>query len=97
MDGLDVVENGNRQMHGIDRYVDIFTTAGRIRITSEDALLASVGDKSLLNYSVGQPNISKGLYFCLFNNVWGTNFTMWFGGSITYRFTVEVYPADPVN
>lgn len=97
VDVLDVVENGNRQMHGIDRYVDIFTTAGRIRITSEDALLASVGDKSLLNYSVGQPNISKGLYYCLFNNVWGTNFTMWFGGSITYRFTVELYPADPVN
>lgn len=90
---LDVVENGNRQMHGIDRYVDIFTTGGRIRITSEDALLVSIGGRSLLNYSTRQPDISKGLYFCLFNNIWGTNFTMWFEGSITYRFTIELAPA----
>lgn len=86
---LDVVAGGNRQMHGIDRYVDIITTNGRIRITSLDALLVAVGEASLLNYSLDQPDIKKGIHFCLFNNVWGTNFSMWFEGSITYRFKIE--------
>lgn len=93
VDVLDVVENGNRRMHGIDRYVDILTTGGRIRITSEDAPLISVGGRNLLNYSTRQPDLGEGLYFCLFNNIWGTNFTMWFEGSITYRFTIELDPA----
>ncbi len=92
VDVLDVVVNGNRQIHGIDRYVDILTTAGRIRITSEDAFLVSIGGRNLLNYSTEQPDINKGIYFCLFNNVWGTNFSMWFEGSITYRFTIELNP-----
>jgi len=35
------------------------------------------------------PDLKQGVHFCLFNNLWGTNFTMWWGGSITYRFTVE--------
>lgn len=89
---LDVVTGGNRQMHGIDRYVDIITTAGRIRITSEDALLVAIGERNLLNYSTQQPDIKKGIHFCLFNNVWGTNFRMWFEGSITYRFKIEFDP-----
>lgn len=86
---LDVVEGGNRQMHGIDKYVDIITDAGRIRITSLDAPLVAIGEPNLLNYSLEQPDINGGVHFCLFNNVWGTNFSMWFEGSITYRFKIE--------
>ncbi|GAA4171217.1 DUF5054 domain-containing protein [Sphingobacterium ginsenosidimutans] len=89
---LDVVEGGNRQLHGLDHYVDIVTNAGKIRIRSKDALLVAVGERDLLNYSVRQPNINSGLHFCLFNNVWGTNFRMWFGGTMTYRFDMEWIP-----
>lgn len=90
VDVLDVVEGGNRQMHGIDHYVDVKTNAGTIRITSMDAFLAGIGERSLLNYSLQQPDISKGIHFCLYNNAWGTNFSQWFEGSITYRFKIEI-------
>ena len=86
---LDVVEGGNRKMHGIDHYVDIKTNSGTVRIYSLDAPLVSVGERNLLNYSTQQPDISGGIHFCLFNNVWGTNFTQWFEGSISYRFKIE--------
>ncbi|MDR2954528.1 MAG: DUF5054 domain-containing protein [Prevotella sp.] len=89
VDVLDVVEGGNRQMHGVDRYVDILTSAGRFRITSLDAPLVAIGERNLLNYSTALPDIRQGIHFCLFNNVWGTNFRMWFEGSITYRFKIE--------
>lgn len=89
---LDVVAGGNRQMHGIDRYVEIKTTKGLIRISSPDAPLVTIGERNALNYSTQQPDIRKGIHFCLFNNLWGTNFSQWFEGSITYHFDIELIP-----
>ena len=90
VDVLDVVPGGNRQMHAIDHYIDIITDKGTVRITSLDAPLAVIGERKMLNYSTQLPDLSQGVHFCLFNNLWGTNFSMWWEGSITYRFTIEV-------
>lgn len=86
---LDVVEKGNRQMHGIDRYVDLITLDGTIRIWSETAFLVNVGEAKGINYSTDYPDKSGGIHFNLNNNLWGTNFTMWNEGSLTYRFVIE--------
>ena len=77
-------------MHGIDQYLDIQTKQGKIRIYSLDAPLVSIGERNLLNSSTLQPDINQGIHFCLFNNVWGTNFTQWFEGSLNYRFKIEI-------
>ena len=90
VDLLDVVAGGNRQMHGIDRYVDLVTTGGTIRIWSPDALLLTLGERNGLGFSKEMPDLSEGIHFCLFNNLWGTNFSMWWEGSITYRFRIEI-------
>ena len=87
---LDVVEKGNRQQHGIDRYVDLITSGGTIRIWSEAAFLVNVGEARGLNYSTRYPDKRGGVHFNLSNNLWGTNFSMWNEGSLTYRFTVEM-------
>ena len=89
MDLMDVVEKGNRQMHGIDRNVDLVTSAGTVRIWSKEAFLVNVGEARGLNYSTSYPDIQGGIHFNLSNNLWGTNFTMWNEGSMTYHFTVE--------
>lgn len=89
VDLLDVVEKGNRQMHGIDRYVDLITTSGTIRIWSEAAFLVNVGEARGLAYSTEYPDKQGGIHFNLSNNLWGTNFSMWNEGSLTYRFTVD--------
>lgn len=89
VDLLDVVEKGNRQMHGIDRYVDLITSAGTIRIWSETAFLVNVGEARGINYSTNYPDKRGGIHFNLNNNLWGTNFSMWDEGSLTYRFTLE--------
>ena len=90
VDLLDVVEKGNRQQHGIDRYVDLITSGGTIRIWSEAAFLVNVGEARGLNYSTRYPDKRGGVHFNLSNNLWGTNFSMWNEGSLTYRFTVEM-------
>lgn len=89
VDLLDVVPGGNRQMHGIDRYVDLVTRRGTLRITSPDALLVVVGERNALNYSTQLPDLRQGIHFCLFDNLWGTNFSMWWGGDMRYRFRAE--------
>lgn len=89
VDLTDVVPGGNRQMHGIDEYVDLTTRRGRLRITSLDAPLLVVGERGALNYSTAQPDLNRGVHFCLYNNLWGTNFSMWWEGSIRYRFRIE--------
>lgn len=89
VDLSDVVERGNRQMHGIDRYVDLKTSSGTIRIWSEAAFLVNVGEARGLSYSTEYPDKEEGIHFNLSNNLWGTNFSMWNEGSLTYRFTVE--------
>jgi len=89
VDVMDVVAGGNRQMHAIDNHIDIITDKGTVRITSLDAPLVVVGERKMLNYSTQLPDITQGIHFCLFDNLWGTNFAMWWGGSITYRFKIE--------
>jgi len=90
VDVSDVVQGGNRQMHAIDNYIDIITEKGTVRITSLDAPIAVIGERKMLNYSTQSPDLKQGVHFCLFNNLWGTNFSMWWEGSISYRFIVEV-------
>lgn len=38
------------------------------------------------------PTRAGGIHFNLSNNLWGTNFSMWNEGSLTYRFTIEWLP-----
>lgn len=90
VDLLDVVPGGNRQMHGIDEYVDLLTPQGALRVWSLDAPLVVVGERDAINFSKLQPDLSQGVHFCLFNNLWGTNFSMWWEGSLSYRFRMEI-------
>lgn len=89
VDLSDVVAKGNRQMHGIDRYVDLTTATGTIRIWSETAFLVNIGEANGLAYSTEYADKEGGIHFNLCNNLWGTNFSMWNEGSLTYRFTIE--------
>jgi len=93
VDVSDVVAGGNRQMHAIDTHIDILTDKGTVRVTSLDAPLVAIGERNMLNYSTTLPDITKGIHFCLLNNLWGTNFSMWWEGSICYRFTIELSPS----
>lgn len=86
---LDVVPGGNRRMHGIDRYVDVITDRGTIRITSPDAPVLTVGERNAIGYTRELPDLSEGVHFCLFNNLWSTNFNLWWEGSVRYRFHIE--------
>jgi len=39
-----------------------------------------------LNFSTTQPDLAGGIHCNLFNNAWGTNYIMWFGENMRFRF-----------
>ncbi|MGM9737863.1 MAG: DUF5054 domain-containing protein [Candidatus Cryptobacteroides sp.] len=84
----EVVTGGNARMFGVDRYVEVETLHGKFRIYSYDVPLVLAGGLDDLSYKA-VPDISKGIHFNIFNNLWGVNYSMWWKGSHRFRFRIE--------
>lgn len=83
-----VVRNGNRSMHAVS---EITHTAGRLlSLRPLDAALVAVGAPALLRFDNAVHDPSDGWHVNLHNNVWGTNFTMWFEDDLRFRFVLEL-------
>ncbi|HSH78308.1 MAG TPA: DUF5054 domain-containing protein [Herpetosiphonaceae bacterium] len=85
----DVVPNGNRKLHAVDRGIVFQDATGRLEIETLDAVLVAPGEPSLLDFNTEQPAITRGMHFNLFNNVWGTNFRMWYDDDTRFRFSLK--------
>lgn len=85
----DVVKNGNRSMHANFDGVRLAGNTNNCSITSLDAPLVAFGVRTLLNFDNRLPEVNEGMHFCLHNNVWGTNFMMWFDDDMQYRFVFK--------
>lgn len=86
---LDVVSKGGRTLHAVDSGVRYHDDAVTLNLTSLDAPLVAPGQPSLLNFHDRLPDLAQGMHFNLFNNVWGTNFPMWFDDDALFRFVLE--------
>ena len=82
---LDVLPSGNRHMHALGRgfgYKELF-------VETIDAPVVALGIKSPLPFSNAQPDLSAGVHCNLFNNAWGTNYIMWYGEDMRFRFRLH--------
>ena len=89
VDPADVVRNGGHKLHAVQRGVRYSDGGGALRLTTLDAPLIAPGDRTLLNFDNAIPKAEDGVHVCLYNNVWGTNFVMWFDDDMRFRFTLE--------
>ena len=48
-----------------------------------------LGERSPLLFSNEQPDLSRGIHSCLFNNAWGTNYIMWYGEDARFRYVIK--------
>jgi len=87
---LDVVQNGNRNLHAIDHGVVYQDEVSFLSIESLDAPLVAPGTPKLLQFNQAQPQLEQGMHFNLHNNVWGTNFRMWYDDDALFRFKVRL-------
>ncbi len=100
VDPMAVINQGAMHMHALGEggmtYGDVSTsTQPLLSVLSPDAPLVSVSGFNPFPTPFGTPNItSTGIALCLFNNVWGTNYPMWYpfvagDENIRYRFSVN--------
>ncbi len=90
VDTRNVVEDGNRKLHAILDEVRFESNTVNCSLESLDTPLVAPGERNLLNFYDKLPENKDGMHFCLHNNVWGTNFMMWFGDDMKYRFKFKV-------
>ncbi len=82
---FEVIRNGGKKMHA----VDALQYKKKLRIENLDSPLTAPGERSLLNFNNRQPNLSRGWHFNLHNNLWGTNFPMWYDDNDRFRFVLK--------
>ena len=86
---FDVVASGNRHMHSLLKGFGYKDAAHSFGVETIDAPLVALGERTPLGFSNTQPNLSTGIHSCLFNNAWGTNYIMWYGEDMRFRFVLR--------
>lgn len=86
IDPKKVVKNGQRSLHATDFGI----VYDEIILQTYDAALVAPGKPSLLNFA-NEPVCSgeTSAFFNLYNNVWGTNFPMWYDENARFRFVMD--------
>jgi hypothetical protein len=88
---LEVVRDGNRRLHAVASGVTYTDATGGLQLETLDAPLIAPGEPSLLHFTNRRPPLRGGVHVNLFNNVWGTNFRMWFDEDARFRFVLRLW------
>lgn len=86
---FDVVVSGGRHMHAVSTGFQHNDGEHRFAVETLDAPLVALGERSPLNFSKSQPDLSGGIHSNLFNNAWGTNYIMWYGEDMRFRYIIH--------
>lgn len=89
VDPRHVVDNGGHKMHAVAEDIRYSDSRDTVVIETLDAPLVAPGERTLLNFDNANPSPKEGMHFCLYNNVWGTNFVMWFDDDMRFRFKLR--------
>ena len=84
-----IVHCANHSFYCLEDRVTAYGPSSRVTVFPADTPLMAIGSSGLYEY---EPDFPEGrpaeLWFDLFNNMWGTNFPQWIGGSFRWRFTL---------
>jgi hypothetical protein len=86
---FDVVASGNRHMHSLSKGFEYREAGDRFAVETIDAPVVALGERNPLFFSNTQPDLSAGINSNLFNNAWGTNYIMWYGEDMRFRFVLR--------
>jgi hypothetical protein len=86
---FDVVASGNRHMHALQQGFRYESGGQSFAVDTIDAPVVALGERTPLLFSNDQPDLSKGVHSCLFNNAWGTNYIMWYGEDAMARYILR--------
>lgn len=84
IDPFDVVYNGNRKLSAVEKII-----LDKCEIINHHSPLVSIGDGVLMNWDNEYGRLSDGISYILYDNVWGTNFPLWYGDNAYFKFTIK--------
>ena len=87
---LEVVKNGNRNMHAVGKGLYYQGSDGCACIETLDAPVVCPGERRLLRFDNTFAPLDGGMHFNLHNNIWGTNFRMWYEDDAVFRFIIRL-------
>ncbi len=86
---FDVVTSGNRHMHAVSTGFRYREGADTFEVETIDAPLVALGNRTPIGFSNAQPDLTQGIHSGLFNNAWGTNYIMWYGENMRFRYVLK--------
>jgi hypothetical protein len=86
---FEVVTSGNRHMHAVSKSFTYKEAPHSFIVETLDAPVVALGERTPLLFTNTQPDMSKGVHSNLYNNAWGTNYIMWYGEDMRFRYTIR--------
>lgn len=87
---LEVVRGGGRFLHAVQSGARVEDGTVSFAFESLDAPLIAPGMPRLLYADDLQPQLDHGMHVLLCDNVWGTNFPMWYEEDAAFRFVLRL-------
>lgn len=88
IDPYSVVSKGGRNLHAV-RNIRLDAENGAYRFINYHSPLVSVGRGKILEFDNKFEDFSKnGISFVLYDNVWGTNFPLWYEDNASFSFKI---------
>jgi hypothetical protein len=84
-DSRNIVRRGGGQLQAVEA-----VRTGPIEMTPLDCALVAPAGAPFIPFQPDIPEYGGGIRFNLYNNKWGTNFPMWWEGTIAFRFLLEL-------
>lgn len=80
----DVVSNGGRKLSAAEKVIfDDF------EIKNYHSPLVSLGTGKILHFDNKYEKLSDGITFVLYDNIWGTNFPLWYSDNAYFKYRIE--------
>ena len=91
----DIAPGANHAFYALEHFVAAQTETDVVAVVSHDCPLVSIGENGVYAYRKSPAARAPELRFCLFNNMWGTNFPQWIEGDMAFEFDVfSVAPSE---
>ena len=87
IDPYTVVAKGSKNLHAVKSIV-LENSKNTIKMSNLTAPLISVGKGKILEFDDEFEKIKDGLSYVLYNNVWGTNFPLWYEENAHFEFEI---------
>lgn len=91
-DSANQVRQAGGQLQAIEA-LDLQGPGASMHVTPLDCALVGPAGAPFMPLQSDRPDWSFGARFNLYNNKWGTNFPMWWEGSIAFRFVISPRPS----